>query len=334
MKMSVQSKAVRTPKSVSKKDNKNLISKLSKHAELIAALTSGLIILVTWSLTNVIPHRLWVILHIIAFIIGGYAQAKEGITDTIEQKELNVELLMVIAAIGSAIIGYWTEGAILIFIFALAGALETYTLNKSNAEISKLMTLQPEVARIHVDGIEKIVPIEQLSIGQLVYVRAGERIPIDGVIVQGISAIDDSPITGESITVNKAFEHNVYAGTVALNGSITIKMTKIPEESTFQKIIAMIQQAKEEKSPSQLFIERFESTYVYTVLIIVIVMMFLPYLLFNWTLTESIYRAIVLLVVASPCALIASIMPATLSAISKSARDGMLIKGGIHLENI
>src|SRR5690625_3008689 len=171
MKMSVQSKAVRTPKSVSKKDNKNLISKLSKHAELIAALASGAIILTTWSLTNVIPHLLWVILHIIAFIIGGYAQAKEGITDTIESKELNVELLMVIAAIGSAIIGYWTEGAILIFIFALAGALETYTLNKSNKEIHSLMALQPEEARIIENGIEKMIPVSQLKVGEVIYVR-------------------------------------------------------------------------------------------------------------------------------------------------------------------
>lgn len=305
-----------------------------KHGELIAALTSGLIILVTWSLTNVIPHSLWVILHIIAFIIGGYAQAKEGITDTIEQKELNVELLMIIAAIGSAVIGYWTEGAILIFIFALAGALETYTLNKSNKEIHSLMEMQPEVARIMENGMEKMVPVSQLNIGDHIYVRASERIPADGKIIHGSTSVDESPITGESVPLTKTDGEEVFAGTVALNGSITVEITKKASETVFHKIIEMIQSAKDEKSPIQLFIERFESTYVNIVLIVVVLMMFLPYLFFGWSLTESIYRAMVLLVVASPCALVASIMPATLSAISKSAKNGVLFKGGVHAENI
>lgn len=332
--MSTQSKAVSSPNSVANTDNKNLLSKLAKHGELIASLTSGLIILTTWSLTNVIPHALWVILHIVAFVIGGYAQGKEGITDTIENKELNVELLMVIAAIGSASIGYWTEGAILIFIFSLAGALETYTLDKSNQEISSLMELQPEEARIIQDGIEKMIPVSKLNVGDLIYVRASERIPADGKIIHGSTSVDESAITGESIPVTKDLDAEVFAGTVALNGSITIEITKQAEDTIFQKIIEMVQSAQDEKSPTQLFIEKFEGTYVKTVLITVVIMMFLPYLLFGWSLTESIYRAMILLVVASPCALVASIMPATLSAISKSARNGVLFKGGVHLESL
>ena len=126
----------------------------------------------------------------------------------------------------------------------------------------------------------------------------------------------------------------VYAGTVALDGTIPMEITKPASETLFQKIINMVQSAQDEKSPSQLFIERFEGTYVKVVLIVVAVMMFLPYLLFNWSLTESIYRAMVLLVVASPCALVASIMPATLSAISNSAKHGVLFKGGVHIENL
>lgn len=315
-------------------EQKTFKEKLLPHIELIAAIVSGVIILTAWILTNYIPHSLWVAMHIIAFIIGGFAKAKEGITETIKTKKLNVELLMIIAAIGSAIIGYWTEGAILIFIFALAGALETYTLNKSNAEISSLMNLQPEEARIMENGKEKMIPVEKLELGQFIYVRAGERIPADGKIVHGTSAIDESPITGESVPVNKSLSDEVFAGTVALNGSLKIEITKKSDETIFQKIIEMVQSAQDEKSPTQLFIERFESTYVYTVLIVVVIMMFVPYLFFGWTLTESIYRAIVLLVVASPCALVASIMPATLSAISRSARNGVLFKGGIHLENL
>jgi len=332
--MSTEAKVANKLQIKKESDSSKIKEGLDKHGELIAAISSGAIILTTWFLTNVLPHSVWVTLHIVAFFIGGYAQAKEGIIDTIEEKELNVELLMIIAAIGSAIIGYWTEGAILIFIFALAGALETYTLNKSNKEIHSLMALQPEEARIIENGIEKMIPVSQLKVGEVIYVRASERIPADGKIINGFTSVDESPITGESIPVTKEAESEVFAGTVALNGSIAVEITKHANETIFQKIIEMIQSAKDEKSPMQLFIERFESTYVNAVLIVVVIMMFAPYLLFGWTLTESIYRAMVLLVVASPCALVASIMPATLSAISKSAKNGVLFKGGVHAENV
>ncbi|MUK88353.1 cadmium-translocating P-type ATPase [Ornithinibacillus sp. L9] len=312
----------------------NMFRRILPHIELIAALLSGLIILVTWLLAESISQPLWVILHVLAFIIGGYAKAKEGIQDTITNKELNVEMLMIFAAIGSAIIGYWTEGAILIFIFALSGALETYTMNKSNKEISSLMDLQPEEALLIENGQERIVPVSELQINDMIQVRAGERIPADGTIVHGTTAIDESAITGESIPINKHEQNDVLAGTVALDGTIQVKITKPANETMFQKIIELVQSAQEEKSPSQLFIERFEGTYVKVVLIVVTIMMFLPYLIFGWTLSESIYRAMILLVVASPCALVASIMPATLSAISNSARKGVLFKGGLHIENL
>ncbi|WP_163970440.1 heavy metal translocating P-type ATPase [Oceanobacillus halotolerans] len=311
-----------------------LFKKFLEHIELIAALFSGLLILITWSLESVLSQPMWVILHIVAFTIGGYAKAKEGITETIRTKQLNVEMLMIFAAIGSVAIGYWTEGAILIFIFALSGALETYSMNKSNKAISSLMEMQPEEAILLEDGTEKTVPVSSLTIGDQILVRAGERIPADGVIVKGSSAIDESAITGESMPLNKYNNNEVYASTVALDGTITVSITKKPTETLFQKIIDMVQSAQEEKSPSQLFIERFESTYVNVVLITVAIMLFLPYLIFDWALSESIYRALVLLVVASPCALVASITPATLSAISNAARKGVLFKGGIHVENL
>ncbi|MFB4168512.1 heavy metal translocating P-type ATPase [Virgibacillus sp. JSM 102003] len=304
------------------------------HAELIAALLSGLLILVTWSLEGAISSTAWVILHLIAFVIGGYAKAKEGIQETIANRDLNVEMLMIFAAIGSASIGYWTEGAILIFIFALSGALETYTLKKSDKAISSLMDLQPEQAMRTTNGQEEIVPVSELKLNDTISVRAGERIPADGVIIKGETAIDESAITGESVPVSKIDSNDVFAGTVALDGSVSIKITKHADETLFQKIIQMVQSAQEEKSPSQLFIERFEGTYVKVVLAVVAIMMFLPYFIFGWSLSESIYRAMILLVVASPCALVASIMPATLSAISNSAKNGVLFKGGVHVENL
>src|SRR5690606_18647724 len=179
-------------------------------------------ILITWLLESYLSEPLWIVLHLIAFGIGGYAKAKEGITETIRTKKLNVEMLMIFAAIGSVLIGYWTEGAILIFIFALSGALETYTENKSTKAISSLMELQPEEAILLKDEQEKAVPVASLKINDLILVRAGERIPADGIIVKGSTAIDESAITGESMPVSKGLEEEVFAGTVALNGTITV----------------------------------------------------------------------------------------------------------------
>ena len=267
-------------------------------------------------------------------MIGGFAKAKEGIEETIANKELNVEMLMILAAIGSAIIGYWTEGAILIFIFALSGALETYTMNKSHKEISSLMELQPEEALRVTNGIEERVNVSELTIGDFILIKPGERVPSDGTIVKGMTTIDEAAITGESIPVSKGNQDEVFAGTVNLNGSITVQITKPANETLFQKIIELVQSAQSEKAPSQLFIEKFEGTYVKVVLAVVAVMMFLPHFLFDWSWVETFYRAMVLLVVASPCALVASIMPATLSAISNGARHGILFKGGAHLENL
>src|SRR5699024_6034232 len=147
-------------------------------------------------------------------------------------------------------------------------------------------------------GDTQTVSVNQLSIGDHIYVRASERIPVDGKIIKGSTSIDESTITGESIPVEALTGEEVLAGTIALDGTIHIEVTKQPDENIFQKIINMVQTAKEEKTPAQLFIEKFEGIYVNIVLVTVAIMMFLPWILFNWTLTESIYRAIILLVVA------------------------------------
>ncbi len=302
--------------------------------ELIAAILSGIMILTAWVWGNQLPYSIFVTLHILAFVIGGFAKAKEGIQKTMAERELNVEMLMIFAAIGSALIGYWTEGAILIFIFALSGALETYTMNKSQREISSLMDLQPQEALRIKNGEEELVSINQLHIGDQILIKAGERVPSDGTIIKGRTTIDESAITGESFPVSKEMQEEVFAGTVNINGSITVEITKPANETLFQKIITLVQSAQSEKSPSQLFIERFEGTYVKAVLVVVAIMMFLPHFVFGWSWTDTIYRAMILLVVASPCALVASIMPATLSAISTGARNGVLFKGGVHLEKL
>ncbi len=306
-----------------------------EHLELIAAISSGILIGIAWVMSNNEADTFSVAFYIIAFLIGGFAKAKEGIEETIKNKELNVEMLMIFAAFGSAIIGYWAEGAILIFIFAISGALETYTLNKSHKEISALMSLQPEEAwLIQQDGTEIKVPTVSLKVGSILLVKPGERIPVDGAITYGATSIDMSAINGESIPVSKETGDELFAGTVNLSGAIQMKMIKPSSETLFQKIITLVQSAQSEKSPSQQFIEKFEGTYVKGVIIMVLIMMVLPHYLFDWDWTTTIYRAIVLLVVASPCALVASIMPATLAAVSNAAKRGVLFKGGVHLEHL
>lgn len=319
----------------SNRESLSLNEKISEHKELIAALVAGVIILIAWRMESTGQMTAAIIAYLSAFVIGGYAKAKEGIEDTLENKSLNVEMLMILAAIGSAIIGYWTEGAILIFIFALSGALETYAMNKSHREISSLMELQPEEAWLVRGGFEPIkVSVKQLKVNDHILVKPGERIPADGAIFKGTSTVDEAAITGESMPVSKTIDDDVFAGTVNLNGVLTIKVTKQSSDTLFQKIITLVQSAQSEKSPSQQFIERFEGAYVKCVLLAVALMMVVPHYLLDWDWTTTFYRAMVLLVVASPCALVASIMPATLSTISNGAKNGILVKGGVHLEHL
>ncbi|PEC51915.1 heavy metal translocating P-type ATPase [Bacillus sp. AFS096315] len=314
-------------------DHVESTSFLSKHGELIAALVSGVLILIASFVKND-NSIMSIILYVLAFCIGGYAKAKEGIEDTIAEKELNVEMLMIIAAVGSAAIGYWTEGAVLIFIFALSGALETYTLNKTNKEISSLLTLQPQTAIRLVDEVEEVVGIKSLNIGDYILIKAGERIPADGQIVKGETLVDEAALTGESVPVVKNLNDEVFAGTINIKGTLVVEITKHSDETLFQKIINLVQTAQSEQTPSQQFIEKFEGVYVKGVLVAVLFMMFLPHFALDWSWTTTFYRAMILLVVASPCALVASITPAVLSAISNGAKSGILVKGGIHLERL
>ncbi|TLS35736.1 heavy metal translocating P-type ATPase [Pseudalkalibacillus caeni] len=315
-------------------DDTSWLDIIKPHLELVAALLSGTLIAIAWTFDSLYSSFPATPLFILAFLIGGYAKAKEGIEELIFDRSINVEILMIIAAIGAGIIGYWTEGAILIFIFSLSGALETYTLNKSERELESLMEIQPETATMLINGQEKTVAVSSLSIGDKIVVKPGERIPADGIIQKGKTTVDQATITGESLPVEKEDSADVFAGTLNLTGHITISITKRNEDTVFQKIINLVQEAKSEKAPSQLFIEKMESVYVKTVLIAAAALMFLPHYLIGWSWEETLYRAMVFLVVASPCALVASIMPATLAAISAGARNGILFKGGVHLEHL
>lgn len=309
-------------------------SRLKKHGELVAALASGVLIAVGWLMSSLEWKTEAVFVYAAAYLIGGYAKAREGIGDTVRNRQLNVELLMILAAIGSAVIGYWLEGALLIFIFAVSGALESYTTDRNRRELSRLMALKPEEAWVIRDGREIRTAVSSLAVGDKIRIKPGERVPVDGRIVEGMTAIDESAITGESLPVLKSPGDDVFAGTVNMRGSLVVEMTKPSSETLFQKIMDLVENAQSEKPPSQQFLERFEGPYVKTVLAVTGLLIAAPPFLLGWSWTEAFYRAMVFLVVASPCALVASVMPATLAAIATGARRGILFKGGVHLENL
>ncbi|MBC1339961.1 heavy metal translocating P-type ATPase [Listeria welshimeri] len=308
---------------------------MKRNWQFVTTGISGILIIVGWLVGNEVGDFWTAVIFLSAFVIGGFEQAKEGIQATIKTKKLNVELLMILAATGASIIGYWFEGAILIFIFSVSGALETYTTNKSKREITKLMAFQPERAFLLLpNGDLKEIAAKDLQLDDMVLVRPGESVPIDGVIVRGSTTLNEAAINGESVPTMKSAGSEVFGGTVNVSSAITVKVTQTFDNTIFSKIIRLVETAQSEPSKTASFIERFEDAYVKAVLLFVLVMMFLPHFALGWSWNETFYRAMVLLTVASPCALVASVTPATLAAISNGARHGILFKGGVHLENL
>lgn len=320
---------------ISSENRGNTIPEIwEKHSGMIIAATCLLMIGLGW-ITVRNGLGVWsIIFFVLAYVVGGYRKAWEGMETLIKERDLDVDLLMVVAAIGAASIGYWMDGAVLIFIFCLSGALEDYSMEKTNQDIAAILKYRPEEAMLLRAGTEAKVKASELQKGDVVVVRPGERIPCDGTILEGISAVDQASITGESIPVDKATNDPVFAGTMNGQGALQIKVTKAANDTLLSRIIHMVQEAKNELPPSQLFIERFEGIYAKSVVGLAVMLMILPPFLFGWTWKETIYRAMIFLVVASPCALVSSIMPAMLSGISNAARKGVLFKGGVHLEQI
>ncbi|EJE1833104.1 heavy metal translocating P-type ATPase [Listeria monocytogenes] len=308
---------------------------MKQNWQFITTGISGILIVIGCLVGSDVGDFWTAVIFLSAFVIGGFEQAKEGIQATIKTKKLNVELLMILAATGASIIGYWFEGAILIFIFSVSGALETYTTNKSKREITKLMAFQPERAfRLLPNGDLEEVAAKELQLDDMVFVRPGESVPIDGVIVRGSTTLNEAAINGESVPATKTVGADVFGGTVNVSSAITVKVTQTFDNTIFSKIIRLVESAQSEPSKTARFIERFEDAYVKAVLLFVLVMMFLPHFALGWSWNETFYRAMVLLTVASPCALVASVTPATLAAISNGARHGILFKGSVHLENL
>lgn len=332
------------PKTISVKQNSSHFPKqgprrrlsllrLIRHREMLFAMISGVLMLAGWAMGSWSPI-LSVIIYIAAYTVGGFMKAKEGLETLFKDHDLDVNLLMIAAALGAASIGYWNEGAMLIFIFALSGALESFASEQSRRDISSLISLKPETA-LKVDGKGVcLVNVGELAIEDLVLVKPGELIPTDGVIRSGSSAINQATITGESIPVDKGLGDEVYAGTINGEGALYVEVTSPAEGTLFSKIIAMVEQAQNEAPQSQRFIKRLEGYYAKGVVIATVALIVLAPLILGWSWSFTFYKAMVFLVVASPCALVSSVMPAILSAMSKSARKGVLFKGGAHMDHL
>jgi len=309
--------------------------------EAIAVVIATLLIIVGFIFENyvVVSEPTLLITYGVAFFIGGFSKAKEGIEATLENKSLNVEILMILAAIGAFIVGEYFEGSVLIFIFALSGVLESYATAQSEKNLTALLSLAPKTANKKVGDDIIEVPIEDIMIGDIVIVRVGEQIPVDGNVLSGHSSLDQAALTGESIPRSVFKGDDVYAGTINLEAQLTIETTVDPKASVMQKMVDLVANAQEQQSPKQTTIDKIETWYVYIVILLAALFMFIPPLFptghaFYLNARDAFYRGTIVLVVGSPCALVASVSPAMLASLSNAAKRHILIKGGHHLETL
>ena len=268
----------------------------------------------------------------LAYLCGGTRATLEAI-GAFRLKQLDVNFLMVFVAVISAAMGYWQEGATLLFLFALSDALECYVLERTRRSINALATLRPENAQRVTDDNEESVPVEQLAPGDIVRVRPGERFPVDGRVIDGAASVDQSLVTGESVPVEVAAGADVLAGSINLNGSLLVEMTRPAAESTIARIVRLVEEAQNHKSALQQRIERWETPFVLSVLGIVAVAI-VGWMLAGRDIIEAVRSGMVLLVAASPCAVVLSSPAAMLAAVANGARRGILFKGGAHLERL
>ena len=310
-------------------------SLFQRYALLGSAIVTGVALLlgVVLGRTGLVSDNVETAIWVIAYIAGGTFATKEALT-ALWGRSVEIDLLMVTAAIGAATIGHWEEGAILLFLFSLGNALEHYAMGRTTRAVRALMDLSPDQALVVRDGREELVHVRELTLGDLVLVKPGERLPADGEVVGGESAIDQSPITGESMPVTKSIGDSVFAGTINGRGALRVAVTRLAHESTLAKIIKIVQDSQADKSKTQRFTDRFEGAYAIGVIGASLLYLLALTTLGGFSFSDAFYRSMILLVVASPCALVISTPASTLSALANAARNGILVKGAAHLENL
>ncbi len=280
-----------------------------------------------------LPEGVATTCFILSIMVGGWKIGLKA-AKAVRNLSLDMNFLMALAAIGAIAIGEHAEGAAVIFLFALSLLLESMSVERSRRAIQSLMKLSPISARVRRDTTEEEVPVDQVAIGETIVIRPGERIPLDGTIIAGSSTIDESSITGESLPVSKHPHATVFAGTFNQRGSLEIATTKLSSDSTLSRIIHLIEEAQSKKAPSQSFVEVFARYYTPAVFFLAIAVAVIPPFFFGLEFNEWFYRALVLLVIACPCALVISTPITIVSALTNAARHGILVKGGRYLEHL
>jgi Cd2+/Zn2+-exporting ATPase len=306
-----------------------------RNPKVLASLASGLLLLAGWLVGMAgAPRPVSIALYVGSLVVGGYFFGREALEELVFEREIGIELLMSVAAVVAALMGQAAEGAMLAFLYSISEAAEGYTEEKTRAAIKALMRLAPQVALLRRGSHEEEVPVEELQVGDVFVVKPGQAVATDGVVAAGRSSVDQSPVTGESMPVEKGEGDAVFAGSINQQGALEVRATRTFADNTISRIIHMVEEAQERKGQSQRFIERFGARYSPLVLLAGVLVAVVPPLLLGAAWSTWITRATVFIVAAAPCALVMSIPITLVATLGTAARQGVLVKGGVYVEEL
>ncbi|HEX2924369.1 MAG TPA: heavy metal translocating P-type ATPase [Chloroflexota bacterium] len=309
-------------------------SRIRRHPKGAATVASGLLLAAGFLMTILgIPAPAPQAAFAMGVVTGGYFTARAALF-ALRSRQTDMNVLMTAAVIGAIAIGEWTEAASVVFLFSLANALQSYTMDRTRRSIRSLLELGPREATLLRDGVQLRLPVEQIAVGDLLLIRPGERIPTDGKVVSGSSTVDQAPITGESVPVEKTVGQDVFAGTINQQGALEVRATRPHSDNSLSRIIHMVEEAQAQKAPSQQFVDAFARYYTPLVILLAVGIALAPPLLLGADFDQWFYRALVLLIIACPCALVISTPVSIASAIATASRHGVLFKGGAYLEAV
>jgi len=295
-------------------------------------ISGGLLVLAVGSQLLQLDALIWQTLYILVVLLGGYLPARAGLSILLNAREIDMNILMMVAVVGALGLGEYQEAAVVVFLFALGNAIQAYTFDRTRNSIRALMELAPAEATVKRGEEEVKVPVEDIEPGEMVIIRPGERIAVDGVVLRGQSAVNQAAITGESVPIAKVPGDQVFAGTINEMGALEVEVTSLARDNTVARIIELVEEAEGEKAPAELLIDRFARYYTPLVMGAALLVAVLPPWLLGQPWHKWLYEAMGMLLVACPCALVISTPVAVVAAIGSAARRGVLIKGGVYLE--